>query len=317
MTYLRSHHQFSESILLMTESEATKSPTPLPLPAMQERRSSKLHVVALPPVNFISCDELAQQIADALDRWRSNGRSGYPARRVAWSDAAAADSPYPRSKAARMLVQHLRQYRGAPYSARWDPSMVSLKESDPHLDAWLNEVGRRTRDLQAWVDRGEIAIFDSNWVKCRRVGYDTYVKRPDAVRYCQQSGLEVAEHQPATSGTRSNPAAASDSMIGPEPLLPQNAATPQTASQPHILSAAPSDDSEKTNAPAPRGTMLRPKVAMVRTGLARSTFYERQNPKSRYFDPSFPKARSLGEGSVGYLETEIDRWIAARPAARR
>ncbi|QNK71790.1 AlpA family phage regulatory protein [Variovorax sp. PAMC26660] len=63
--------------------------------------------------------------------------------------------------------------------------------------------------------------------------------------------------------------------------------------------------------------MLRPKQVMARTGLARSTFYERQNPKGRYFDPTFPQARSLGEGSVGYLETEIDRWVAARPTARR
>jgi predicted DNA-binding transcriptional regulator AlpA len=28
------------------------------------------------------------------------------------------------------------------------------------------------------------------------------------------------------------------------------------------------------------------------------------------------QARSLGEGSVGYLEAEVDQWIATRPSAR-
>jgi prophage regulatory protein len=274
-----------------------------------ESRSPKHCIVTLPQGNFITCMELAHQIADAIDPWRSNGRSGYPAMRTARSDAIASDSLYPRSKPARLLIQRLRWYRGAPYSNRWDPSMVGLKEGDPHLAQWLDEVGRRLNDLQKWVDIGEISIFGSDWVKCRRVAYNTYLKREDAARYCEQSGFEVTGSQATTStpstriSTESVPGHPQESQAHKKNAA---AAPPKQGAAPHDIPAI-----------APGGVMLRPKVAMARMGMARSTFYERQNPKSRYFDPTFPHARSLGEGSVGYLEAEVDQWIAARPAARR
>jgi hypothetical protein len=184
--------------LPMSESEVPKPE--FVLPVVVGNRSPTRCMVTLPQADFMTCAELAHQIADAVDPWRSNGRSGYPARRATGSETftrgspypSTGDSPYPRSKPIRALVKHLRQYRGAPYSPRWDPSMVSLKEGDPHLARWLEEVERRLRDLQKWVDKGEISIFGSDWIKCQQVGHDTSVKRQDAVRYCQQSGLEVA-----------------------------------------------------------------------------------------------------------------------------
>ena len=181
----------------MNESEVPEPEFRLPVEVGS--RSPKRCIVTLPETDFITCTELAHQIADGLDPWRSNGRSGYQARRAASSETSTSasphptsrDSPYPRSKPIRSLVRHLRQYRGAPYSDRWDPSMASLEEGDPHLARWLEEVERRLRDLQKWVDRGEISIFGSDWIKCPQFAYDTYMKRQDAVRYCQQSGFEV------------------------------------------------------------------------------------------------------------------------------
>jgi hypothetical protein len=182
----------------MSEREVPKPE--INLPVVEGSRSPKRLIVTLPQADFMTCAELAHQIADACDPWRSNGRSGYPARRADLSETTTSgspypttgNSPYPRSKPIRALVKHLGQYRGAPYSPRWDPSMVSLEERDPHLARWLEEVERRLRDLQKWVDRGEISIVGSNRVKYQQVAHDTYVKSQDAVRYCQQSGFEVA-----------------------------------------------------------------------------------------------------------------------------
>lgn len=51
----------------------------------------------------------------------------------------------------------------------------------------------------------------------------------------------------------------------------------------------------------------------VRTGLARSTIYDRMNPRSKRYDKNFPKPIRLGSSNnakaVGWLESEISQWM--------
>lgn len=61
-----------------------------------------------------------------------------------------------------------------------------------------------------------------------------------------------------------------------------------------------------------------------RIGLKRSSIYDRLNPRSKYYDPSFPRPVSLGGnsannkekqgsgGAVGFHQDEIEQWIATR-----
>lgn len=54
--------------------------------------------------------------------------------------------------------------------------------------------------------------------------------------------------------------------------------------------------------------------------LSRSAIYERLDPKSRYYDPDFPKPIKLGNGAnppVGWLEHEVDAWLNAQIAKSR
>lgn len=70
--------------------------------------------------------------------------------------------------------------------------------------------------------------------------------------------------------------------------------------------------------PGPRGpTILRLKQVMERTGLSRSTIYDRMNPNSPRHDPRFPKQVSLGGDAVGWIEDEIFSWVQARVVAGR
>ena len=48
------------------------------------------------------------------------------------------------------------------------------------------------------------------------------------------------------------------------------------------------------------------------TGLSRSTIYDRLNPKSKRYDPSFPKPLRLGESAIGWQLSEILIWIGDR-----
>jgi prophage regulatory protein len=62
-------------------------------------------------------------------------------------------------------------------------------------------------------------------------------------------------------------------------------------------------------------SFLRLATVKARTGLSRSTLYR------RVAEGSFPAPVGLGGRSVGWLDTEVDAWVAqqvqARLAARR
>jgi len=51
-------------------------------------------------------------------------------------------------------------------------------------------------------------------------------------------------------------------------------------------------------------TILRLPAVKARTGLSRSTIYQ------RITDKTFPRPVSLGPRAVGWLEAEIDGWLA-------
>lgn len=53
-------------------------------------------------------------------------------------------------------------------------------------------------------------------------------------------------------------------------------------------------------------TILRRKQVEARTGLARSTIYDRIK------GGTFPAPISLGEKAVGWIESEIDAWLTAQ-----
>ena len=57
--------------------------------------------------------------------------------------------------------------------------------------------------------------------------------------------------------------------------------------------------------------MLRLRQVIARTGLSRSTIYEIINKGN------FPRQVSLGSHSVGWVEREVDAWIAERIESSR
>lgn len=63
--------------------------------------------------------------------------------------------------------------------------------------------------------------------------------------------------------------------------------------------------------------LLRIKQVQARTSLSRSTIYDKINPKSPRFDPSFPRRIEIGPGAVGWVEIEIQEWIESRINASR
>lgn len=62
-------------------------------------------------------------------------------------------------------------------------------------------------------------------------------------------------------------------------------------------------------------TILRRKQVEARTGLSRSTIYAklRHNPKRPGdYDPTFPTPVSVGAKAVGWVESEVENWLATQ-----
>ncbi|MEP4548467.1 MAG: AlpA family transcriptional regulator [Saccharospirillum sp.] len=56
--------------------------------------------------------------------------------------------------------------------------------------------------------------------------------------------------------------------------------------------------------------ILRLRQVMERTGLCRSTIYAKLDKTSKLHDPTFPRQIRLGRGAVGWIESEINAWLA-------
>ena len=61
---------------------------------------------------------------------------------------------------------------------------------------------------------------------------------------------------------------------------------------------------------------VRMREVQKKIGISRSTVYDWINPNSPRFDDSFPKPMRLGVNSVGWVDTELEDWLAEKIAAR-
>ncbi len=66
----------------------------------------------------------------------------------------------------------------------------------------------------------------------------------------------------------------------------------------------------------PLKKVLRIKRLKEKLEMSSASIYNKLNPHSKYFDETFPKPIRLGLGSVGWLEAEVDAWIASRAQSR-
>ena len=58
--------------------------------------------------------------------------------------------------------------------------------------------------------------------------------------------------------------------------------------------------------------ILNLKAVIERTGLSRSTIYDISNPKSKRYDATFPERIHLSISRVGWVEQEINDWLASK-----
>lgn len=68
---------------------------------------------------------------------------------------------------------------------------------------------------------------------------------------------------------------------------------------------------------APKYIVVRGKDVRAIVGHAISTTYDKINPNSPRYDPSFPKPVRIGPNSVGWILHELEAWVESRIRASR
>ncbi|WP_285414295.1 AlpA family phage regulatory protein [Variovorax sp. efr-133-TYG-130] len=250
------------------------------------RSGLQARIVDLPDKDFLSCSELTFSIADALVG-RIEEMSPSSETRVAWTDEFVSRRLYPRSYSARQMIMQRRREEVAALSNEVLKPLIS-----PRRERWLDTCAHRLKDLQDWVTREKLQIFTAARTQALSPAPGTYLRRADAVRYCLKSGFEIRKLTVTDTKTSQS--------------------TPTTS-----VAVELSLPTERPAAAKFGARLLRAKEAISRTGLSRSTFYERQNPKSQYFDATFPSPVQIGQSAMGYREDELDAWIASRPEKKR
>jgi prophage regulatory protein len=79
----------------------------------------------------------------------------------------------------------------------------------------------------------------------------------------------------------------------------------------HVNTEAPANGAVARNI-----QILRMPQLTKKTGASRSSIYDWLNPKSPRFDPTFPVPVKLSGASIGWIEAEVDAWLASRPRTR-
>lgn len=102
-------------------------------------------------------------------------------------------------------------------------------------------------------------------------------------------------------GQDNSPGASAENELGKNG--PREMALPEV---PRPLAVIQSELAKKST------VILRLKQVTAKTGLPRSTVYDRLNPKSPRYDSTFPKQIALGQDTVGWVEAEIDAWIESQ-----
>ncbi|MEG3081761.1 AlpA family phage regulatory protein [Halomonas sp. 5021] len=59
-------------------------------------------------------------------------------------------------------------------------------------------------------------------------------------------------------------------------------------------------------------SVLRMNHMKNKLGISRSCIYEKLDPKSPRYDPTFPKPIKIGLSAIGWLEDKVDAWIVAK-----
>lgn len=219
----------------------------------------------------------------------------------------------------------------------WEPILMCAAD----LERYKMEQGeiqiRHQRALRDEFERGRLKAVDAGHAPVVALAPGGFLLRESAIAYLNRCGLvpddgyldadtgcndqspEPAYAQaPATMPFEARTPIVEQSMV-PEPGQAKGYVVDVKENDPDskggrvdaagLPQAVPSIEKQKV------GKVARLPRVIELTGLGRSSIYNRMDPRSRYYDSTFPRCFSLStseSGAVGWDEEEIKAWVAAR-----
>ena len=101
-------------------------------------------------------------------------------------------------------------------------------------------------------------------------------------------------------------------------LIQKRADDPKTSQQeakPPMQSLALENYQDMQQNHTGNGNIIRVKFSPGYIGVARATYHNFRNPKSKYFKKDFPALIVLGDNSKGHKKDELDAWLESRKKA--
>lgn len=171
-------------------------------------------------------------------------------------------------------------------------------------EGYLLDSGGQLNRLLPSYGRPALQSPWTRWRTCRNGEAHLIEISREQLFVLQDELTRLVQHPPRV-GSESDVATAAAAI---DPEIEADEVTPQ-ADTPHINTTkevVPPKVFSATN------KLLRITAVIERTGLSRSTIYDKMNPKSRRYDPSFPKKKRISENAVGWLESDLSIWISEK-----
>ncbi|MDN8036985.1 helix-turn-helix transcriptional regulator [Burkholderia vietnamiensis] len=187
------------------------------------------------------------------------------------------------------------------------------------------------RALQTEFAEGRVAAVDGRNAPIPVLTTGSFIPRAQALAYLDRCGLAYGDDV-TDAKARGNKhtkqlkrKVASATMPSPDNSIQNVGAPPQSLAAP--IAGMPDTPkqpvSEVPEQPLDARSQRRGKVARLKrvcelTGLGRSSIYNRMDPRSPYYDATFPRSFSLsttGNGAIGWNEEEVQAWVASQAAS--
>ncbi|WP_221623318.1 helix-turn-helix transcriptional regulator [Burkholderia ubonensis] len=218
--------------------------------------------------------------------------------------------------------------RGRP---AWVPVLVTAADIKRRELAQDDVRDHHRRALQTEFAEGKVTAVNGRNAPIPVLTTGSFIPRKQALAYLERCGLaygdDVADAKAHGRKQSKLPKrnVASAAMPSPDNLIesvgaPTQSTTELIAGAPDIPKQPISEVLEQSldARPQPRGKVARLKRVCELTGLGRSSIYNRMDPRSPYYDPTFPRSFSLSttaNGAIGWNEEEVQAWVASQAAS--
>lgn len=222
----------------------------------------------------------------------------------------------------------LAAYHDTPVRPAWVPVLVTAAEIKRRERQQDDVRDHHRRALQTEFAEGRVAAVNRGNAPIPVLTTGSFIPRAQALAYLDRCGLAYGDDAAGAKG-RSNKQSkqprrnvASAAMPSPDNAIQSVGAATQSAVG--LIAGAPDTPKQPVSEvlerpldarPQPRGKVARLSRVCELTGLGRSSIYNRIDPRSPYYDPTFPRSFSLGttaNGAVGWNEEEVQAWVAAQ-----